>query len=355
MRVCLGICLWTALAGVRIFAQETPPAPADDAPSLRPQVVMETSLGEILIELDAEKAPLTVMNFLEYAESGWYNDTIFHRVVKGRMIHGGGYTDDLKLKAEGLRDPVKYEGNNGLNHARGTIGGFRRFDNLDSAQSQFFINTADNANLDRLKDGTSYVVFGRVLDGMETVDKIENVAVGTHPKLADGLSPYVPQNGVKIRSVKIKKRLDRTQAESIAALHAEAAADPVGFRTRHFENECKSKAVQTRTGLKFIECKPGTGAFPMGPDTVTIYVVGTLTDGTEFENSKNRGPGPMSVKVEESIRGLREGLQKMREGARFIFVVPSDLGFGAEGVPGKVPPEATLFFDVTLEAVQPAP
>lgn len=338
-------------------AQETaaPKAAADDGPSLQPQVVIETNLGEILIELDAEKAPLMVMNFLDYGKGGFYEDTIFHRVVKGRMIHGGGYTRDLKLKESGLRDPIKYEGNNGLLHSRGTVGAYRRFDSLDSAQAQFFINTADNTNLDRLKDGTSYAVIGRVLDGMETVEKIENVPVGTHPDLAAGLSPYVPKDPVVIRSLKVKRPLDRQKAEAIAALNAEAAADPVGFRVRHFENECKAKAVDTGTGLKFIECKAGTGAFPLGPDTVDIYIVGSLVDGTEFENSKNRGPGPMTVKVQDSIRGLREGLPKMREGARYIFVVPPEMGFGNEGVPGKVPPAATLFFDVTLEGVKTAP
>lgn len=342
---------------VRLLFANEPAAPGsgDAGPSLRPEVVVETNLGDIVIELDAEKAPLMVMNFLDYGTEGYFNDTIFHRVVKGRMIQGGGYTKDLKLKESGLREPVKYEGSNGLLHTRGTVGAYRRFDHLDSAQSQFFINTADNNNLDRLKDGTSYTVFGRVVGNMDIVDKIESVPVGTHPNLASGLSPYVPKEPVVIRGFKVRKPLDRAKAESIAAMNAEAAADPVGFRMRYFENECKAKAVETGTGLKYIECKAGNGSFPLGPDTVDIYVVGTLTDGTEFENSKNRGPGPMTVKVEDSIRGLREGLQKMREGARFIFVVPPELGYGNEGVPGKVPPAATLFYDINLEAVKHAP
>lgn len=340
--------------GAQQTAEATKP-PAPDGPSLQPQVVIETSLGDIVVELDAEKAPQTVMNFLEYVESGFYKDTIFHRVVKGRMIHGGGYTKDLKLKESGLRDPVRYEGNNGLLHTRGTLAAYRRFDNLDSAQSQFFINAATNENLDRLKDGTSYAVFGRVLGDLTVVDKIENVTVGTNPALADGQSPYVPATPVMIKSIRVTKPLDRAKAQNIAKTNEQAAADPVGFRVQQLENDCKTKAVETGTGLKFIECTPGNGAFPMGGDTVSISYVATLVNGAEFDNSKTRGEGPLVIKVEEAIRGLREGLQKMRESGRTIFVVPPELGFGNEGVPGKVPPGATLFFDVQLESVKPSP
>jgi peptidylprolyl isomerase len=120
------------------------------------------------------------------------------------------------------------------------------------------------------------------------------------------------------------------------------------------ENECKAPAVETPSGLKFIDCKPGNGAFPMGEDTVEVNYVGTLANGAEFDSSKSRGPGPYSLKVEKTIRGLREGLQKMRENGRMILVVPPELGFGNDGVPGKVPPGATLFFDVELVSVKPA-
>src|SRR5262245_45711873 len=95
-----------------------PQKPAE--PSLQPQVVLETTKGDIIVELDAERAPVAVLNFVDYAQGGFYNDTIFHRVVKGRMIHGGGYAKDLKLKEIGLRAPVLYEGGNGLLHNEGT-------------------------------------------------------------------------------------------------------------------------------------------------------------------------------------------------------------------------------------------
>jgi len=331
------------------------PAVAADQPSLQPYVIIETSEGEIVLELDAEKAPFMVMNFLDYASSGFYNDTIFHRVVKGRMIHGGGYTRELQLKESGLRDPVVYEGGNGLLHTEGSVAAYRRVDDLNSAQSQFFINSAANDSLDKLKDGSSYTVFGKVVGGMDVVRNIESVEVGFNPALAAGLSPYVPKKPVIIKSVRVKTPLDRAKAEAIAKANAEAAADPVGFRVAQLENECGVKAVETNSGLKFIDCKPGNGAFPMGADTVEINFVGTLVDGKEFQSSKSMGEGPMSLKVDGAIRGLREGLQKMREGGRMIIIVPAKLGFGGDGIPGKVPPGATLFFDVTLESVKHAP
>ncbi len=241
------------------------------------------------MELDAEKAPLTTMNFLDYVDRGFYNDTIFHRVVKGRMIHGGGYTKDLKIKENGLRDPVHYEGGNGLLHTRGTFAAYRRFDDLNSAQSQFFINTATNDNLDKLKDNTSYAIFGRVIGEMDVVEQIENVPVEKNPALAAGLCPYVPATAVVIKSIRVKKPLDRARAEANAKSNAQAAADPVGFRIQQLENDCNAKAIETGTGLRFIECKVGNGAFPMGGDTVEISYVATLVNGAEFDNSKNRG------------------------------------------------------------------
>lgn len=340
-----------------LFAQanDTGSSEAKANASLQPQVVIQTNLGDFTVELDGQKAPLSTMNFIDYVESGFYKDTIFHRVVKGKMIHGGGYTKDLKLKESGLRDPIPYEGNNGLLHVRGTVAAYRRFDDLNSAQSQFFINSSTNDKLDKLRDGSSYAIFGRVIDGMEVVDKIENVPVDTHPSLAAGLNPYVPVKPVMITGTRVKVPLDRKKAQATAKANAEAAADPVGFRIQQLQNECNAPVIETRSGLKFIECKVGNGAFPMGSDTVEITYVGTLVNGAEFDSSKAAGEGPLSIKVEEAIKGLREGLQKMRESGRTIIVVPPQLGFGNEGVPGKVPPGATLFFDVQLESVKTAP
>ena len=142
-----------------------------------PKVKMTTSYGEIVIELDKENAPITTENFLSYVESGFYNETIFHRVISGFMIQGGGHLTDMTPKDEKL-DPIQNEANNGLKNNRGTIA-MARTANPHSASSQFFINHADNAFLNfrtnQVDEGWGYAVFGQVVEGMEVVDKIAAV------------------------------------------------------------------------------------------------------------------------------------------------------------------------------------
>ena len=142
-----------------------------------PKVKITTSYGEIVIELDKENAPITTENFLSYVESGFYNETIFHRVISGFMIQGGGHLPDMTPKDEKL-DPIQNEANNGLKNNRGTIA-MARTANPHSASSQFFINHADNAFLNfrtnQVDEGWGYAVFGQVIEGMEVVDKIAAV------------------------------------------------------------------------------------------------------------------------------------------------------------------------------------
>jgi peptidyl-prolyl cis-trans isomerase A (cyclophilin A)/peptidyl-prolyl cis-trans isomerase B (cyclophilin B) len=140
-----------------------------------PQVSLKTSMGEIVLELDQEKAPVTVANFLQYVKSGFYKGTIFHRVIDGFMIQGGGM--DAQLKGRKTRPPIKNESNNGLSNAAYTVA-MAREDNPDSATSQFFINVADNFGLDAAnRMDAGYTVFGKVVKGQEVVDKIKGVLV----------------------------------------------------------------------------------------------------------------------------------------------------------------------------------
>ena len=142
-----------------------------------PKVKMTKSYGEIVIELDKENPPITTENFLSYVESGFYNETVFHRVISGFMIQGGGHLADMTPKDEKL-DPIQNEANNGLKNNRGTIA-MARTANPHSASSQFFINHADNAFLNfrtnQVDEGWGYAVFGQVVEGMEVVDKIAAV------------------------------------------------------------------------------------------------------------------------------------------------------------------------------------
>ena len=140
-----------------------------------PQVALKTTMGEIVLELDQEKAPKTVANFLAYVKSGHYKGTIFHRVIDGFMIQGGGM--DAKLVTKKTNKPIKNESNNGLLNAPYTIAMARTAD-PDSATSQFFINVADNTPLDYPgRDGFGYTVFGKVISGQDVVDKIKGVVV----------------------------------------------------------------------------------------------------------------------------------------------------------------------------------
>ena len=174
------------------FAQGAQPAPAKEK---NPVVVIETSVGDITVELDQAKAPLSVANFLGYVKDGFYSGTIFHRVIKGFMVQGGGMTADGQKKP--TKAPIRNEATNGLSNVRGTIA-MARTNEVNSATSQFFINTVDNKGLDNsgidpAKFG--YAVFGKVTAGMDVVDKIEKAP--TKP----GDWPVDP---VVIKGVKVK-------------------------------------------------------------------------------------------------------------------------------------------------------
>jgi len=164
-----------------------------------PTVVIKTSLGDITVELAADKAPETVKNFLQYVDDKFYDRTIFHRVISSFMIQGGGFDAGLVKKA--TRAAIANEAKNGLSNARGTIAMARTSD-PDSATAQFFINVKDNAALDRSGDGpqgAGYAVFGKVTEGMDVVDKIKAVPTGMKSGMND-----VPTTPVVIESVRRK-------------------------------------------------------------------------------------------------------------------------------------------------------
>ncbi len=152
-------------------------AMAAPAVAANPRVKLETSKGPIVIELDQAKAPVTVANFLEYVKSGFYDGTVFHRVIPNFMIQGGGFTPDLQQKP--TRAAIVNESSNGLLNKRGTIA-MARTPEPNSATAQFFINLVDNSFLDKAKsqDGVGYCVFGKVVDGMKVVDAIAAVQTG---------------------------------------------------------------------------------------------------------------------------------------------------------------------------------
>jgi cyclophilin family peptidyl-prolyl cis-trans isomerase len=174
------------------------------ARAANPVVVMETNMGTIKIELFADKAPITVKNFLQYAEDKHFDGTVFHRVIPTFMIQGGGFEPGMKEKK--TRDPIKNEASNGLSNLKYTIAMARVGEDVgdvkaaDSATSQFFINVKDNAGLDKTATEDGYCVFGRVIEGTDVVDKIKGVKTGTVKGHKD-----VPTEDVVIKSVKLVK------------------------------------------------------------------------------------------------------------------------------------------------------
>ncbi len=161
-------------------------------------VTLKTSKGDITLELDAEAAPISVANFLQYAKDGHYDGTIFHRVIQGFMIQGGGFSSDMKQKA--TRATIKNESSNGLSNLKYSIA-MARTSVPDSASSQFFINTKDNGFLDKKssQDGVGYCVFGKVTEGTDVVDAIEAAETTRRSGYSD-----VPAEVIEIVSVEVK-------------------------------------------------------------------------------------------------------------------------------------------------------
>jgi cyclophilin family peptidyl-prolyl cis-trans isomerase len=192
----LGIVLAVSAAAASAGA---PPAPVSlTPPPVKPVVEFVTTEGKFVVQLDPQRAPLTVKNFLAYVHSGFYNGTIFHRVVPGFVIQGGGFTTNYKEKK--TRKPIPNESGNGLSNVRGTIA-MARETAPHSATSQFYINLADNKKLDPQPNRWGYAVFGKVIRGMKVIDDIASIPTGP----GGPLKHEVPQLPVVIQKVIVLK------------------------------------------------------------------------------------------------------------------------------------------------------
>ncbi len=183
-----------------LMVQNTFAAEAPGKEAKNPVVLMKTSEGPVKIELWADKAPVTVKNFLEYVDDGFFNGTIFHRVIDNFMIQGGGFTPDMKQKQ--TKAPIKNEAASDVKNDRGTIA-MARTNIVDSATAQFFINVKDNDFLnhrDNSQAGFGYAAFGKVIDGMDVVDKIKKVQTKSYGPFQD-----VPATPVVIESITREK------------------------------------------------------------------------------------------------------------------------------------------------------
>ncbi len=207
--------IWQAIVICAIWLCSYGIAGAEESAATNPRVRLETGKGDIVLELNPAAAPATVENFLTYVKDGFYDGTIFHRVIKGFMIQGGGFTPDLQQKQ--TRAPVRNEADNGLANRRGAVA-MARTPDPHSATSQFFINTVDNEFLnfrDKSAQGWGYTVFGRVVEGMETVDAIAEVPTG----------PARIGRDVPVEPV-IIKQVDLIDADELSRSASAPAEDP---------------------------------------------------------------------------------------------------------------------------------
>ncbi|MGB2985260.1 MAG: peptidylprolyl isomerase [Phycisphaerae bacterium] len=355
--------LTVVLAGVNVLAGDVQgDKEAKGGDPIHPRVKMETTLGDIILELDAEKAPVTVLNFIQYAEDKFYDGTIFHRVIKEFMIQGGGFTVDMEKKT-GLRPGIKNEWQNGLKNAPGTIAMARLGGQPDSATSQFFINVVNNARLDQpQRDGAAYCVFGKVVEGMDTVEKIRNTSVSTHPKYGGGRNAEVPTEPVIVKSVRPVGAFDRAKVEAKvkAAEEAAKAAEEQAKAEREkavqeiikkTEKETGKKFVTTDSGLMYLVLTEGEGESPKPTDQVEVHYTGWLLDGTQFDSSYDRGE-PATFPLGGVIKGWTEGVGMMKVGGKRKLLIPPELAYGERGRP-SIPPNSPLLFDVELLSINP--
>ncbi len=337
-----------------VTKEEAKPKLAD-----RVYVKMSTSMGDIYIELNQEKAPITVKNFLDYVDEGFYNGLTFHRVINNFMIQGGGY--DLEMKEKPTKPGIKNEWQNGLKNRAYTLAMARLGGKPDSATSQFFINVVDNSRLDQPSDGAAYAVFGKVIKGMEVVDKIKMVKTKTA-----GMHQNVPETPVVITKV---SRIDPGDAEvkdAVAAAkakeaeEAQKAAEEAARKAEAYKGEFEKakafvkaqggdpeKGTTSPTGLWYVRVKEGTGESPKPTDNVKVHYTGWLTDGTKFDSSVDRG-SPATFRLSGVIKGWTEGVGRMKVGEKGFLIIPPELGYGERGSPPKIGPNAVLIFQVEL-------
>ena len=221
----VAIAAITNLASAQNAKPGSAVAPTADAPAASPVYVsMTTSKGVIYLELNAAKAPISTENFVNYTKEGFYNGTIFHRVIKTFMIQGGGFTADMKQKT--TKAPISNEWQNGLPNSRGAIS-MARTNEPNSATSQFFINTVDNKMLDQPRGGAAYAVFGKVIKGMDVVDAIAAVPTGPSSGMGD-----VPKTVVTIEKMEVLAGPPAMDAPAAPATPAPTTpAAPTGTKT----------------------------------------------------------------------------------------------------------------------------
>lgn len=380
-----------SLVGTTTFAQDAKPAEAPAAaPAAAPAPVgdklinvrMSTNFGDMIIELNNEKAPISVANFLKYTDAGFYNGTLFHRVMPNFMIQGGGY--GIGLIEKKTEAPIHNEWGNGLKNEKYAIA-MARLMAPDTATAQFFINTVNNPRLDaedvqtaQMLGGAGYAVFGKVIAGQGVVDAIKAVPTRNEMSLGGEPTPVEPIAIEKVERVPAleleaaKKEADasvekgkaellkRNQAkqniENAAKKRFEDLGKALGTPDEQFTKAMdwlKSQGVDVSKGQKFesglwmVETKPGEGATPEPTDVIRAHYTGWIVNGNKFQSSLDTGT-PLEYRLNQLVPGWIEGFGKMKTGGKAYLVVPAPIAYGEIGRPPLIPPNATLIFDVEL-------
>ena len=305
---------------------------------------METSKGEMIIQFFDKEAPVTVANFVGLAQgtientakpkgTPYYDGIIFHRVIKDFMIQGGDPTGtgmgDPGYKFDDEKNDLKHEGKGFLSMANS---------GPNTNGSQFFITEVPTPWLDG-----RHTIFGKVIQGLETIDAIANVEKGSQDK---------PKEDILINKVTIFTKGEEYQNYNAEKIFNEGKnkikENNQALETRKFE-QIKEGMQQTPSGLYYKITKQGEGKQAEKGNVVSVHYSGKLVSGQEFDNSFRRGqPIEFPVGVGQVIKGWDEGILLLKEGDAATFLIPPDLGYGARGAGGVIPPNAWLIFDVEL-------
>ena len=320
---------------------------------LHPKIKIETSLGDMVFELDAQRAPATVLYFMQNVFDKHYDGTIFHRVMKDTVIQAGTYTAKMVEKPKVSKRPGKGTWNSPLTNKRGTITLLRGSLSGSGSVGEFFINVADNARLDEPRNKSLFAAFGKVVDGQEIIDRIRVVPVSTHPQYAAGKADVVPVDPVIIKSIRIMGSFNAAQIEGVVQEQIEARKHAVEIKIAELEQQTGRKIVTAESGIQYIDLRIGSGPPILITDTVMFNYEGSLADGSVFESTFV--DEPKVLPVSELIEGLRESILTINEGGTRFVIIPPELGYGEVGIPGVIPPESTLFYRIELLEIRPTP
>lgn len=380
----------TALVGILVVCtslavgQSATTQPAADAPTptsapttqpgLFPRVLLETTGGALTLELNGEVAPISTLNFLKYVETGYYDGLIFHRVKRGALVQGGGYTPELDRRTAGLQPPIFNEWDNGLRHLRGAVAMAYPRGDPNAATSEFYINVVDNIggidaesgrqrpDFGQPKEGAADAVFGRVLDGMDVVDAL-NAA-----ELQEGNPKYpyerrvVPESPVTILKARvlgaydadaIKAQIDvcaKRRAATEARMNAEAERQIDAYVSK-LEERLGRAFTRLPSGVRYVILESGDPKLRPNPEgLVGFHYTGQLLDGNVFQSTRARGQ-PLIQPVKQLIAGWQEVLPLIGVGGRAVVVVPPQRAFGKAGRPPLIPAYAPMACDIEVTSV----